>query len=77
MCMCVYEFSFTHGPLITYINTTIKSHFWVFHGSPVAQTSLFNAGGMGSIPDRGAKIPYASKPKKVKHETEAILQQIQ
>ena len=32
-----------------------------------------NAGGAGSIPDRGAKIPHALWPKKPKYKTEAIL----
>ena len=32
-----------------------------------------NAGGVGSIPGRGAKIPHASRPEKTKHKTEAIL----
>ena len=33
-------------------------------GSPVIKTSPSNAGGAGSIPGRGAKIPYALWPKK-------------
>ena len=33
-----------------------------FPGSPVVKTSPFNAGGAGSIPGRGAKIPRASRP---------------
>ena len=44
-----------------------------FPGGPVVETSPSNAGGAGSIPGRGAKIPHASRPKKPKHETEAIL----
>ena len=32
-------------------------------GSPVVKTSPSNAGGAGSIPGRGAKIPRASQPK--------------
>ena len=33
-------------------------------GGPVIETSPSNAEGMGSIPDGGAKILYASGPKK-------------
>ena len=33
-------------------------------GSPVIKTSPSNAGGAGSIPGRGAKIPHALWPKK-------------
>ena len=33
---------------------------WDFTGSPVVKTLASNAGGMGSIPDWGAKILYAS-----------------
>ena len=42
-------------------------------GGPVVKTSPSNAGGVGSIPGWGAKIPYASLAKKTKLETEAIL----
>ena len=45
-----------------------------FPGSPVVKTSPFNA---SSIPGQGDKIPYASGPKKPKHKTVAILEQIQ
>ena len=31
-----------------------------FPGSPVVKTSPANAGGAGSIPGQGAKIPHAS-----------------
>ena len=34
-----------------------------FPGSPVVKTSPSNAGGAGSIPGWGAKIPHASRPK--------------
>ena len=37
------------------------------------KTPLLNAWGTNSIPGQGAKIPYASGPKKPKHKTEAIL----
>ena len=39
----------------------------------MVKTSPSNAGGVGSVPGWGAKIPYASVAKKTKHETEAIL----
>ena len=32
---------------------------WDFPGSPVGKTPASNAGGMGSIPGGGAKIPHA------------------
>ena len=34
-----------------------------FPGGPVVKTLSSNAGGMGSIPGWGAKIPHASRPK--------------
>ena len=34
-----------------------------FPGGPVIKTSPFNAEDMGSIPDRGTKIPHALRPK--------------
>ena len=34
-----------------------------FPGGPVVKTLSSNAGGEGSIPGRGAKIPRASPPK--------------
>ena len=36
---------------------------WEFPGGPVVKTLPSNAGGEGSIPGRGAKIPRASQPK--------------
>ena len=36
---------------------------WDFPGGPVVKTSPSNAGGAGSIPGWGAKIPHASWPK--------------
>ena len=41
----------------------LKSHYRDFPGSPVVKTSPSNAGGAGSIPGQGAKIPHASRPK--------------
>ena len=34
-------------------------HYWDFPSGPVVKTLPSNAGGMGLIPDRGAKIPHA------------------
>ena len=34
-----------------------------FPGGPVVKTSPSNAGGAGSIPEMGPKIPHASRPK--------------
>ena len=48
---------------------------WEFPGSPVENTSPFNAGGAGSIPGQGTKITHAPWPNK--HTTEALMQQIQ
>lgn len=47
-------------------------------GSPVSKTSPLpsNAGDVGSIPIRGARIPNALEPKP-KHKIEAMLQPIQ
>ena len=36
---------------------------WDFPGGPVVKTSPSNAGGAGSNPSRGAKIPHALWPK--------------
>ena len=35
-----------------------------FPGGPVVKTSPSNAGGVGSIPGRGDKIPHALRPEK-------------
>ena len=40
-----------------------------FPGSPVIETSPSNAEGVGSISDGGAKILYATGPKKKKSKT--------
>ena len=37
--------------------------YWDFPGGPVVKTLLSSAGGVGSIPSQGAKIPHASQPK--------------
>ena len=44
-----------------------------FPGGPMVKTLPYNAGGAGSNPGQGARIPHASQPKKPKHKTEAIL----
>ena len=38
-----------------------------FRGGPAVKTSLFNAGGAGSVLGGAAKIPHALWPKKPKH----------
>ena len=40
---------------------------WDLPGCPVVKTSPSNAGGAGSIPGRGAKIPHALWPKNQKN----------
>ena len=46
------------------INKLILKFIWRdFPGSPVVNTSPSSAGGSGSIPGQGAKIPHASRPK--------------
>ena len=42
-------------------------HLQDFTGGPVVKTLPSNAGGAGSIPCRGAKIPHALGAKKSKH----------
>ena len=41
----------------------LKHSPWDFPGSPVVKTSPSSAGGAGSIPGWGAKMPHASQPK--------------
>ena len=54
--------------------TFLKERVVGLPGGPVVKTSPSNAGAVGSIPGRGAKIPHASGPKKPKHKkTEPIL----
>ena len=43
-----------------------------FPGGPVVKTLTSGAGGAGSIPGWGPKIPHDSWPKGPKHKTEAI-----
>ena len=50
--------SYSAGAAIT------KCHRGDFPGGPVVKTSLSSAGGVGSIPGQGAKIPHALGPKK-------------
>ena len=52
------------------------SWFRNFPGGPVAKTSPFSAGNVGSIPGRGARIPHALQPKN-QNIKQAILYQIQ
>ena len=44
-------------------NNNFKSLAWDFPGGPVVRTSPSNAGGVGSIPGQGARIPHAWQPK--------------
>ena len=44
-----------------------------FPGGPVFKISPSNAGGAGSIPGQGAKVPHAVWPKKLKHKTRSII----
>ena len=46
---------------------TVKFRMRDFPGGPVDKTSSTNAGGAGSIPRWGAKIPHASWLKKPEH----------
>jgi len=39
----------------------------------VVKTSSSNAGGVGSVPGQGAKIPTCFAAKKLKHKTEVLL----
>ena len=55
----------------------LKVTQWDFPSGPVVKASLSNAWGVGSIPGWEAKVLLALRPKKLKHKTEAILQQIQ
>ena len=49
-------------------NTTeAKERVWDLLGGPVVKTLPSNAGGVGLIPGRRAKIPHALWPKKSKH----------
>ena len=36
-----------------------QSQLWDFPGGPVVKTSPSNAGGAGSVPGWGAKVPHA------------------
>ena len=55
------------------VKTTCNITFWDFPGGPVVRTLPSSAGGAGSIPGQGAKIPHALWPKNQKHKTAAIL----
>ena len=58
------QMGFDFGPqlhFIKIINGILKMTSWEFPGSPVENTSPFNAGGVGSIPGRGTKIPHEAR----------------
>ena len=63
--------------MILFFFSTYKWPCWDFPGVPVLRTSLSTAGGVGSIPGQGAKIPNALQPEKKKKKPEAMLKQIQ
>ena len=50
-----------------------KTQCWDFPDCPVVKTLPSNAGGAGSIPGGGVKIPPVSQPQKQNIKTEAIL----
>ena len=56
-----------------YVQGKNKPQPWDTLSAPVLKTLLSNAGGVGSIPGRGTKIPHASSPKNQNIITEAIL----
>ena len=49
------------------ILVTLVSIHSDFSGSPVVKSSPSSAGGVGSIPGRGTKIPFALRCRKPKH----------
>ena len=57
----IWETGFWVVPTIP--RTDKNGSLWDFPGSPVVKTSPSNAGGVGSIPGQGAKIPHALWPK--------------
>ena len=58
-------------------NACYKTGSWDCPNGPVVKILPSNAGGAGSIPGQGTKIPHALQPQKSKHKTAAILEQIQ
>ena len=58
--LCLYD---TVNVLFATESFTLKWLIWDFPGGPVVKTSPSNAGGEGSIPGQGAKIPHPSWPK--------------
>ena len=66
---------FIHSPGEGHVNCfqsgqiliTLVSLHSDFSGSPVVKSSPCSAGGVGSIPGRGTKIPYALQCRKPKH----------
>ena len=68
----------SHGKVLQHHQgSVLKIQTRDFSGNPMVKTSPSNAGGVGSIHGWEAKIPQASWPKKTKHKTETILEQIQ
>ena len=50
-------------PFFPFAIVNLKVEPWDFPGGSMGKTSPFNAGGAGSIPGQGTKIPHASWPK--------------
>ena len=75
MCILVAEKgaynSIAFFPLLNYVKIYIK--YQDFPGSPVVKTWPSNAEGVCSLPGWGAKTPHASKPKKPRVKTKAIV----
>ena len=61
------------GRNIHTISHSSKTNSRDFPGSPMVMTSPSDAGSVGLIPDRGAKIPRALQPKNQKNISEAIV----
>ena len=60
-----------------YLFSVLKHDAGDFAGGPVVKTLPSNAGGAGSIPGWGAKIPQASRPKnKIKNRSRIVANSI-
>ena len=59
--MCLEHFPESLNDVFFFLKNKTEKHR-AFPGGPVVKTSPSNAGGAGSIPGRGAKIPRASRP---------------
>ena len=60
--------------VVSYIRIIDKNQpYRDFSSGPVVKTSLPNAGGSGSIPGQGVKIPHTSWVKKRKHKNRSCI----